>query len=140
MRNYLFFVTLVLAAGLSLVIAQPAEAQNSGYPYRPSKPVLSPYFNYSRRDTASLPAYFAFVRPQQDEMAYKSYVRSEFRRENRRLSDLSRQIQLRQQAGNVTPGPGLQLRFQSAEIEPSRAASFLDYSGYYPPPPAPRRR
>jgi hypothetical protein len=85
-------------------------AGSRGY-YRPSRPTLSPYLDYFRRDVGLTNQYYSFVRPYQQ-------LSSTLNQQNAAISGLSRQVN---QAG-AAQGP----------LPTGTGSVFMNYSHYYP--------
>jgi hypothetical protein len=104
----------IIPAIALLLLATAAFAQGPRStvrgPYRPSRPVISPYLYLSRGNTGGVPSYYAWVKPQFDLARRQAQVDAEFSSIERRL--------LRE------PVPG--------EGQPITAATFMDYSHFYP--------
>jgi hypothetical protein len=107
-----------------------AQAQR-GRVYQPSRPTISPYFGYFQpRNTAGLPNYFSVVRPTRQTQA-------DFRFEQNRISNLERQIELRDSGEQRIT---VRQRLTRDVGQPARAATFLNYGQFFPPQPVTRRR
>lgn len=128
----------VAVVGLFLGLSSEASAQRPAH-YRPIRPPFSRYFGYSAFNTTGIPNYYLYVRPAQqyDALQYQTFLEHERPEtfeaagsrttldENRVRDIFDRQLELR-----GTTGVGA----------PAQAASYQNYSHFYPKVNLPARR
>ena len=109
---------LTLAAvGAILCVARPVQAQRP-WPYRPSRPTISPYMNLYRANPGPVDNYHLYVRPQQR-------LLSTLQQQNQALYQQSAGLQaLRQEVTGVGR--------QRIATPTGIGAGFMNYSHYYP--------
>lgn len=125
--------TIILAL---LCTAFAAEAYAQGGPsqsrYMPARPTISPYLFLSRGTVGGVPSYYAWVRPRIE-------LERQMNQVNQQLNFLDRQILLEQQMNQVQQGQ-LDVTTYRAVGQPSTAATFMNFSHFFPAQNAPGRR
>lgn len=111
------FTRLILACGVVLVVGWSASAQaqvRQRSAFDLSRPTLSPYLDYFRRDTGVLPRYQQFVRPRQTQLAERQRTMQDIR---------SLQMGVQYNAARVT-AEGLR--------GTGRASTYMNFLHFYP--------
>lgn len=126
----LTFITasLVLLVGLSEASAQRVPGFNR-------RNTVSPYLNLFNANQGGINNYFSFVRPFQEQARFNQRQAAE-------NQFLQQQLNRNQFGGtaNFAPGAGGLLRPTNAGIgQPSRAATYFDYSHFYGQPVSAQR-
>ena len=135
------FRSLVLGVGLLLVLSTAGEAKaQQRVPNYSRRPTVSPFINLFNSNQGGVNNYFSFVRPLQQQ----ARINQQQFNQNARLQ---RQIQ---QGGTfatsspitlgVNPTQGMLRPGVQGTGTPSTAASFMNYSHFYPVPQGRTRR
>ena len=90
---------VMLVAGVSLLLCSDSVWAQRRVPYYETRPPISPYFYLYRGSVGGVPAYHAWVLPQQ---RYQEFVQRE-QLERQRLGAVERQVLVRPQTGIGQP-------------------------------------
>lgn len=122
-------LTLLLSAVTVEAYAQGGPQQSR---FVPARPTISPYLYLSRGTVGGVPAYYAWVRPRFE-------LERQMNQVNQQLNFLDRQLLVEQQVNQAQQGQleGQQYR---AVGSPSTAATFMNFSHFFPAQTAPGRR
>lgn len=121
-------LTLLLSAVAVEAYAQGGPSQSR---FVPARPTISPYLYLSRGTVGGVPSYYAWVRPRFE-------LERQMNQVNQQLNFLDRQILLEQQMNQVQQGQ-LDAKYQAVG-SPSTAATFMNFSHFYPTQGAAVRR
>ena len=116
--------TIVLALLFSAVAVEAlAQGGPSQSRFAPARPTISPYLYLSRGTVGGVPSYYAWVRPRFE-------LERQMNQVNQQLNFLDRQLLIEQQMNQVQQGEsGAPYR---AVGSPSTAATFMNYSHFFP--------
>ncbi len=113
-----------LAACVVVLLCSSASVGQQVRRYTPRTPTLSPYLDLLRNNTGTLPNYYTFVRPRQQQRAFNTESRAWQRRQTIDLERVTGEFQKNRRAIAPT-GTG------SWFMKESASATFLNTSRFY---------
>lgn len=123
-------IRLSIVAAVAVILCAPniSNGQNRRPTrYRPSRPTISPYMDYFRRDSGILPRYQTFIEPGRRRRATARSVQGELGQLRGRNEAQGAELeQLRQMQANQRFRPG------GAPVQRTAAASYQNFSHFYP--------
>ena len=129
MKKSSLLLTTAVLGFVSFAYANSASAQSS---YQPARPTFSPYFSYFQVNTTGLPNYQTFIAPERR-------IRAQFQQEQARIRSVEQTgIRLQRDVTRLAVGGLVRQTDATRRVVP--AATFLNYSGFYPQQQAARRR
>lgn len=139
------YAFLLVATSFVFLLGANQEATAQRVPNYNRRPTVSPYINLFNNNQGGTNNYFSFVRPlqQQAQFQQQQFVENQFLQQQvqrQQFSPLNRQQQGQLQFGGLQPGQGMLRQGNTGIGTPSTAATYFNYSHFYPVPRTTGRR
>lgn len=128
------FILPLVALSFVFLSGTNQEANAQRVPNYNRRPTVSPYINLFNNNQGGTNNYFSFVRPQQQQAQFnqQQFVQNQnFRQQQQFSPNFNQQSQLQFGGGQAT-GQGMLRQGNRGIGTPSTAASYFNYSHFYP--------